>query len=44
MAKLVTDESLQQVLVEKGHSHIKTFTWEKCAQAMMDIYHNLAAR
>jgi len=44
MAKLVTDESLQQALVEKGHSHIKTFTWEKCAQAMMDMYQNLASR
>lgn len=37
MAKLLTDSSLRQKLIEKGRQHIKKFSWEKTAKETLAL-------
>lgn len=36
MKRILTDEALRQTLIKKGYKQAAKFSWEKCAQAIMD--------
>lgn len=38
MIKLEQDGGLRQEMIQKGREHVRSFTWEKAAQAYLDIY------
>jgi len=38
MYQLISDESLRKVLIERGFSRIKMFSWEKTATETLKIY------
>ena len=36
--KILSDKSLQNILIERGLAHVKSHTWEKAATKMMQIF------
>lgn len=38
LKKVLGDENLRKSLIQKGYSHVKNFSWEKCAKETLDIY------
>lgn len=41
LRRLVDDDALRQILVTKGHRRAESFTWEKSAHQLRQIYGNL---
>jgi len=41
MARVLSDESLQKELIEKGKKHVKSFSWEKAGRLLVDLYESL---
>jgi glycosyltransferase involved in cell wall biosynthesis len=36
--RVITSETLQKELIEKGKEQVKNFSWEKCARETMNVY------
>lgn len=41
MEKILTDESLRKKLIEKGCEHAASHTWEKAAQQLIEVFHDI---
>lgn len=41
MARVLSDESLQKELIEKGKKHVKSFSWEKAGRLLVGLYESL---
>jgi glycosyltransferase involved in cell wall biosynthesis len=41
--RVVSDSSLRKTLIDKGRERIKLFTWERCAQETLNVYHKVLA-
>lgn len=41
LKKVLTDNNLRKSLIQKGYSHVKKFSWKKCAQETLKIYKNI---
>ena len=39
--RVVYDDSLREVLISRGQERIKFFSWERCAQETLDVYHRV---
>lgn len=42
--KVLKDKDLQQDLIEKGQRNIERFNWDRSAQKLLDIFHEVAER
>jgi glycosyltransferase involved in cell wall biosynthesis len=41
MNRLLTDETLREELIVKGHKRADKFSWEKAARETLDVYHKV---
>ena len=41
MQKLLTDETLRQLCIARGYEHCKLFTWERSADILVQMYHEI---
>ena len=43
LAALLDDDQLRADLIERGHHRVAAFTWERCADGLIDLYRRAAA-
>lgn len=41
LKKVLSDENLRKSLIQKGYSHVKKFSWKKCARETLNIYNKV---
>jgi glycosyltransferase involved in cell wall biosynthesis len=44
MLRVISDSQLRQELIEKGKNRSKLFSWEKTAQATLQVYRDLMTK
>jgi glycosyltransferase involved in cell wall biosynthesis len=40
--RVLEDSALRERLIERGRNQVRRFSWNRCAQATMDVYRSLA--
>ena len=43
LARILADSELRERLIAKGRDRVRRFTWDRTAQATLEVYHSLRA-